>query len=195
MSAVFGKATGLAVRPATTDDVDAVRAFMLRIFEQDYGYGYQPQWHWDYDDLVGTYFENPRHALILALDTQTDEIVGTAGLRSGGPTSPDWLAERYQPTERTAQIVRVFVHAEHRRRGIARLLVEELRQFVHGVGEYDVICLHTESAVDFWQALGCTLVHDGRTADPPEPSVHFELALLPNEEQPAPRPTDERRRG
>ena len=172
-------ATGLTMRPATPDDIEAVRAFMLRIFEQDYGYGYQPRWHWDYDDLQGTYIDNPRHALILALDAGSGEIVGTAGLRSGGPTLPAWLAERYQPPERTAQIVRVFVHPEHRRRGIARLLVEELRRFVRDVGEYDVICLHTESAVDFWQALGCRVVHDGRTADPPEPSVHFELSMLP----------------
>jgi hypothetical protein len=112
MSADTRQAAGLTVRPATPDDVPAVRAFMLRIFEQDYGYGYQPRWHWDYDDLIGTYIDNPRHTLILALDTDTAEIVGTAGLRSGGPTSPAWLAERYQPPERTAQIVRVFVHAE-----------------------------------------------------------------------------------
>jgi GNAT superfamily N-acetyltransferase len=179
MSADTRQATGLTVRPATPDDVPAVRAFMLRIFEQDYGYGYRPRWHWDYDDLVGTYLENPRHTLVLALDARTGEIVGTGGLRSGGPSSPGWLAERYQPPERTAQIVRVFVHADHRRRGVARLLVEDLRRFVVEVGEYDVICLHTERAVDFWQALGCRVVHYGRMADPPEPSVHFELEMLP----------------
>jgi GNAT superfamily N-acetyltransferase len=73
----------------------------------------------------------------------------------------------------------VFIHPAYRRRGVARLLVEELRRFVRDVGEYDVICLHTESAVDFWQAVGCRIVHDGRTANPPEESVHFELELLP----------------
>jgi GNAT superfamily N-acetyltransferase len=181
MSTNTRTSTGLTVRPATPDDVPAVRGFMLDIFEQDYGYGYQPRWHWDYDDLVGTYIDNPRHALILALDSRTGEIVGTGGLRSGGPTSPAWLAERYRPPERTAQIVRVFVHSEHRRRGVARLLVEALRRFVSEVGEYDVICLHTETAVDFWQALGCRVVYDGPTADPPEPSVHFELALAPGQ--------------
>lgn len=179
MSAGARQAAGLTVRAATPGDVVAVREFMLRIFAQDYGYGYQPRWHWDYDDLVGVYIDNPRHTLMLALDSRSGDIVGMGGVRSGGPASPGWLAARYQPPERTAQIVRVFVHAEHRRRGIARALVEELRRFVRDAGEYEVICLHTETAVDFWQALGCRLVHDGRTADPPEPSVHFELEMAP----------------
>jgi GNAT superfamily N-acetyltransferase len=172
--------SGLSVRTATPEDVPAIRAFMLRIFEQDYGYGYRSDWHWDYDDLRGVYVDNPRHTMIVALDETTGEIVGTAGLRSGGPTSPRlpaWLIERYQPPDRAAQIVRVFIHRDHRRRGIARLLVGEIRQFVRDVGGYEVVCLHTENAVDFWQAMGCQVVYDGRTSDPPDGSVHFELAM------------------
>lgn len=167
------------VREATPDDVPAIRALMLRVFEDDYGYGYHPQWHADYDDLQGTYLDNPRHTLMLAVDGSSGEIAGMAGVRSGGPTSPQWLAERYQPAERTARIVRVFVHAGYRRRGIGRLLVEELRRFVQRVGGYDVICLQTETAVDFWQAFGGRLMHDGRADSPPEEAVHFELDTLP----------------
>jgi ribosomal protein S18 acetylase RimI-like enzyme len=173
--------SALIVRPAASEDMPAIRAFMLSIFEQDYGYGYQPQRHWDYDDLQGVYIDHPRHTLVLALDPASGEIAGTAGLRSGGPTSPLALARQYQPPERTAQIVRVFIHPDQRRRGIARLLVDELQRFVREIGTYDVICLHTENAVDFWQAMGCRIVHDGRAADPPEPSVHFELDMLPPE--------------
>jgi GNAT superfamily N-acetyltransferase len=174
--------SALIVRPAVPGDVPAIRAFMLSIFEQDYGYGYQPQWHWDYDDLQGVYIDHPRHTLVLALDPASGEIVGTAGLRSGGPTSPPAPARRYQPSERTAQIVRVFIRPDQRRRGIARLLVDEVRRFVREVGTYDAICLHTENAVDFWQAMGCRIVHDGRAADPSEPSVHFELDMIGSEE-------------
>jgi len=173
---------GLTVRPAVPADVPAIRAFMLRIFEQDYGYGYQPRWHWDYDDLQGTYLDNPRHALILVLDSITDEIVGMAGVRAGAPTPPNlpgWFVERYQPAERTAQIVRVFTHPEHRRRGIARLLVDETRRFVRDVGGYDRISLHTESAVDFWLAMPTRVVYDERTDEAPNGTVHFELDPLP----------------
>ena len=109
----------LTVQTACPDDVPAIRAFMLQIFERDYGYGYQPQWHWDYDDLQRVYLEHPRHTMMLAHDVATGALVGTAGIRSGGPnapTLPDWLVARYQPPERTAQIVRVFVAAGQRRR-------------------------------------------------------------------------------
>ncbi|MCC7369044.1 MAG: GNAT family N-acetyltransferase [Chloroflexi bacterium] len=151
---------------------------MLRIFQDDYGYGYRPEWHWDYDDLQGVYLDNPRHTLLLALEDDTGELIGMGGVRSGGPTAdtlPVWLRERYQPPERTAQIVRVFVAAGQRRRGVARRLVDALRAFVREAGGYERVCLHTEQAVAFWQAMGCRVVYDGRTGTPPAGSVHFEL--------------------
>lgn len=168
----------LLIRPAAVDDVPAVRAFMLRIFEQDYGYGYRPEWHWDYDDIPGVYLDNPRHTLLLALDAATGALVGMGGVRAGGPTSPTlpaWLRERYQPPERTAQVVRVFVDAEQRRRGVARRLVAALLAFISQAGGYERVCLHTEQAVAFWQAMGCRIVYDGRTDESPAGSVHFEL--------------------
>lgn len=57
------------------------------------------------------------------------------------------------------------------------MLVAELCRFVGDVGGYERICLHTENAVDFWQAMGCEVVYDGRTGDPPDGSVHFELPI------------------
>lgn len=156
-----------------------------RSFEQHYGYRYQPQWHWDYDDLQGVYLDNPRHALILAIKPGTGDIVGTTGMRTGGPESdqlPRWLVERYQPPERTAQIVREFIDAGYRRRGLARQLVEAIRVCVRDAGGYEHLCLHTESAVEFWSALPTTIIYDGRTADPPDGTVHFETQLLPAEQ-------------
>jgi len=168
------------VRSATTDDIPAVRAFMLRIFEQDYGHGYRPQWHWDYDDIQGVYLDNPRHALLLAIDAASGEIIGTGGLRSGGPRSttlPAWLLARYQPPEQTAQIVRVFTHPKHRRRGIARRLTEELRRLARDIGGYERICLHSDTAVEFWGRMDTTVIYDDRTGSPPQGTVHFEFAL------------------
>lgn len=172
--------TDLAIRPATVSDVEAVRDFWLSVFEHDYGYGYQPQWHWDYDDIPGVYLHQPRHTLLLAHDGSSGELVGTAALRSGPPKSPAWLVERYQPPEETAQLYRVFTHREHRRRGIARRLVDAIQRFAMQVGGYRRICLHTESAVDFWLGMGYAVIHDGRTADPPDQAVHFELPLRPD---------------
>ena len=185
MSSPSASFSGLTIRPATSADVPTTRDFMLKIFEQDYGYGYQPRWHWDYDDLQGVYLDNPRHTLILAVDDATGEIVGTAAIRAGGPTAatlPRWLVERYQPPEQTAQIVRVFIDASYRRRGLARLLVDALRVCVRDIGGYRSICLHTDSAVAFWSALPTRIVYDGRQATPPDGTVHFEMDLLPSTE-------------
>lgn len=170
-------AADLVIRAAEPADVASIRAFWLAIFEQDYGYGYRPAWHWDYDDVRGVYLDNPRHALWLALDGRSGALVGTAGLRAGGPRSPAWLAARYRPPVETAQLVRVFTRRDRRRRGVARRLVDEAVRFARQDGDYRAVCLHTESAVDFWLHLGWTLVHDGRSAEPPEASVHFELPL------------------
>lgn len=174
-------APDISVRSATVSDVESVRAFWLSVFEQDYGYGYRPEWHWDYDDIPGVYLHQPRHALMLAHDGHSGELVGTAALRSGPPRSPGWLVERYQPPEETAQLYRVFTHHGYRGRGVARRLVEALRSFAVRVGGYRRICLHTETAVNFWLGLGCTVVHDGRTADPPDATVHMELPLHPHD--------------
>lgn len=70
------------------DDVPAIRAFMPRVFQQDYGYGYQPRWLWDYDDVQGVYLDNSRHMLFVVADDASREVVGTVGIRSGGPKGP-----------------------------------------------------------------------------------------------------------
>lgn len=74
----------------------------------------------------------------------------------------------------------MFVHPEYRRRGIARELTEACREFVRDVGGYNVICLHTEHAVEFWRTMPTVEVHDERSAETPGGAVHFELAMLEN---------------
>src|SRR5215472_3192346 len=149
---------GWSVRLARPEDLAQARAIMLRTFEEDFGYGYRPDYHADVDDLRGTYLDNPRHALFVAVDDASDQVVATAGIRSGGlkpQYNPAWLVERYDP-ERTAQIVRVYVAREHRRRGIAQGLISAVCQFVADEGSYERIALHTDprspGAERFWTA-------------------------------------------
>ncbi len=74
----------IVTRPATADDLAEVRALMIRTFDEDFGYGYNPAFHADVDDLQGTYLDNPRHTLFVAVDPATEQLLGTAGIRSGG---------------------------------------------------------------------------------------------------------------
>jgi GNAT superfamily N-acetyltransferase len=173
--------TSFTVRPATSDDIDAVRALMIRTFEEDFGYGYKPEFHTDVDDMQGVYLDNPRHTLLLAVDDTTGALLGTGGVRSGGlkpQFNQPWIVARYDP-ERTAQLVRVYTAREQRGRGVARAIVAELLRWVARQGSYAVVALHTDprspGAERFWRSLPTTLILDDR--DGPSGSLHFEMAI------------------
>src|ERR1700687_155279 len=110
--------TGLVVRHATRDDLGDAAALMVRTFNEDFGYGLRPEMHADVVDLAAAYLDKPHSALFVAVDA-TGALVGTAAIASWDrrhPTHPAWLAERYA-TVRSAELLRVYVAREHRRRG------------------------------------------------------------------------------
>jgi GNAT superfamily N-acetyltransferase len=84
------------------------------------------------------------------------------------PPNPHWLAERY-PSGETAQLRRVYVRPEHRRRGLARQMVGQLPDFAKADGGYRAIHLHTyphaPGAMGLWQTLG-KVVRDEREEVP-----------------------------
>ncbi|MGN9760986.1 GNAT family N-acetyltransferase [Streptomyces sp. SD31] len=174
---------GYTVRPATPADVDGARRVMLDTFYKEFGYGYVPQWHSDTVDINATYLDDPRHLLLVAV--HDGEVVATTGVRSGGPAHPPhphWLAERY-PQETTAQLVRVYVRPEHRRRGLARTLVNTACDFIATTPGYECIYLHTnvniEGSEAFWRSLSKE-VFDARTTGEHGPgvaTVHFEIPM------------------
>ena len=166
------------IRLAELGDLDAARALMIRTFEEDFVYGFRPEFHADVQDLQGVYLDHPRNLLVVAV-APTGEIVGTAGIRSGGlkpEFNPDWLVARYDPA-RTAQIVRVYTLREWRGCGVARALVMRAVAGVPELGGYDVVALHTDprssGAERFWRSMPTTLIYDDR--DGPSESLHFEM--------------------
>lgn len=172
---------GFSVRRMRVDDVPAARAIMIRTFDEDFGTGYQPGIHTDVADLAAVYLANPRHALFVAVDDATGQVVATAGVRDGAlkpGVSPERLVRRYDP-DRTAQLVRVYVLREHRRRGIARALVRATLEFVVTDGRYSLVALHTyphsPGALGFWEAIGATVVEDDRHG--PSRAIFFEIPL------------------
>ncbi|GGP53447.1 N-acetyltransferase [Streptomyces calvus] len=156
---------------------------MLDTVYRDFGTGYVPHWHGDIIDPAAAYLASPRHTLLVALDPDGGEVVATAALDSRGPAhppNPRPLAERY-PSGDTAQLRRVYVRPDHRRRGLARRMVGELLDFAAADGGYRSVYLHTDASVPgaeaFWRSLG-KLVHDEReTTDGGSAVLHFEIPM------------------
>ena len=173
------QATTFSIREARVEDIPAARALMIRIFEEDFGTGYVPAHHWDVDDIASTYIYPPHNVLFVAVDDDSGEIVGTGGVRDGAlkpGVSPSELVERYEVSP-SAQLVRMYVAAEHRRRGIARALVNATLRFIASDGSRSVIALHayrhSPGAVEFWAAIGAEIVVD----DPSRGEIFYEIPM------------------
>ncbi|MCX9190365.1 GNAT family N-acetyltransferase [Carbonactinospora thermoautotrophica] len=168
------------IRRARPEDLPGARQLMLRVLAEDFRLDVQPRWHADILDLEAAYLRHPRQALFVAVTPQ-DGVVGTAAIRKGGPKAPpnpEWLAARYRGPG-VAQLVRVWVHREHRRRGLARSLVRAAVAWAVEAGGYDTIYLHTNASVPgaeaFWRSLGAQEIHDARPDGDPWHTIHFEL--------------------
>jgi ribosomal protein S18 acetylase RimI-like enzyme len=172
----------IIIREATAEDLDGARVVMLDAVYRDFGTGYVPEWHADIIDPASFYVVPPRHTLLVAVDERDGTVAATAALDARGPAhppNPRWLAERY-PSGETAQLRRVYVRPEYRRRGLARRLVEGLLEFARADGGYRSVYLHTyphsPGAMGLWRTLG-KVVCDEREDVPGGGSgvVHFEI--------------------
>jgi ribosomal protein S18 acetylase RimI-like enzyme len=179
------------VREARAHDLPQVHALMLRILDEDYGYGFKPELHADVADLQGYYLANPRHTLIVAVDGDTEEIIAAVAVRAAGVPDnrrPRWLLDRYDGVT-SAEICRLSFAPEPRRRGAGRAVVEAARRWIAREGGYRVIQLHTnarpENAGPFWFAMPTTVIWDGRGQEGYAPMVHFEMEM-PSVEQSSP---------
>ncbi|WP_344076435.1 GNAT family N-acetyltransferase [Luedemannella helvata] len=151
---------------------------MRDVLHADLG-GYRQQWHRDVDDLGAAYLRSPRSVLVVARDGAG--IVGTAAVRPcqlASPPNPHWLAREFNQPD-VCQLVRVYVAARARRRGVGRVLVERTVAWGVGPGGYRRVYLHTDASVAgaeaFWRSLPTREVHDER----PDPfnTVHFEIGV------------------
>ncbi len=177
---------GFSVREPHPEELAAVRALMIRVIERDYGYPYRTYWHEDVEDLAGFFLAHPWQALLIAMDDRSGQLLGVAGvrvLRITAPPHPPEIVGRYDH-DRTAELTRVFVAPEARRRGVGRALVEAARAWVARIGGFDLIQFHSRTAVEFWQAMPTTVVLDARRpggTGPESGQVYFEMTV------PAPR--------
>ncbi|MER6117060.1 GNAT family N-acetyltransferase [Streptomyces sp. NPDC001743] len=172
---------GYVVRTAGPADIGGARAVMLDTVYRDLGSGYVPRWHADVIDPEAAYLRPARCTLLVA--ERDGEIVATGAVRDRGPQAPPnphWVADRF-PSGSTAQLCRIYVRPEHRRRGLARRMVRELRDFVAGAGGYEAVYLHTDPAVPgaepFWRSLAREVCDERTLPGGGQGIVHFELPL------------------
>ncbi|MGW3284211.1 GNAT family N-acetyltransferase [Streptomyces sp. NPDC001002] len=171
------------IRAARPDDLDGARAVMLDTVYRDFGTGYVPRWHGDIIDPAAAYLAPARHTLLIATDPADGTVVATGALDSRGPAhppNPRPLAERY-PSGETAQLRRIYVRPDHRRRGLARRLVDELLAFAAADGGYRAVYLHTDPAVPgaepFWRSLGKVVLDERAEPDGGQGIIHFEIPM------------------
>lgn len=157
------------VRELTIDDLPEARALMLRSVVEDFGDEYDPRVHADIDDMIGWYLEPEGPFMLVVADRATGELLATGGIRGGAlkeGLSPQNLVERYRDGH-TGQLVRVYVLREHRRRGIARIVVDAVLERVAREGIYATIALHTfrhsPGAIPFWLSMGARIIEDDTT--------------------------------
>ncbi|MEU7933467.1 GNAT family N-acetyltransferase [Micromonospora echinofusca] len=101
----------------------------------------------------------------------------------GGAGEPTASADpgRPVPAGEHRQLFRVYVRPEHRRRGLARALVDLATEFVAAQASYRALYLHTDTRVEgaegFWRSVAVP-VHDARDGRPDtHQTVHFEIPL------------------
>ncbi|MFI9497130.1 GNAT family N-acetyltransferase [[Kitasatospora] papulosa] len=174
-------ASGYVLRTATAQDVGGARAVMLDTVYHDLRSGYVPRWHADIIDLEGSYLRPARCTLMVVV--RDGEVVATGAVRDRGPQSPPnprWVADRF-PSGSTAQLCRIYVRPEHRRHGLARMLVRELGEFAARAGGYTSLYLHTDPAVPgaepFWRSLAHEVCDERALPDGGQGIIHFELPM------------------
>jgi GNAT superfamily N-acetyltransferase len=138
-----------------------VKKFIFNMIQDEFGYGYVPEYHQDIIDLEEFYIEPERNNFFLAIHHDTRKIMGTMGIRAYDKDFPQFKG-RYHP-ETTASIWRVFVDRPWRRNGVASTLVRMAEQFCQEKG-YQNIYLHTQKNVpgslNFWLSNGYQVVED-----------------------------------
>ena len=177
----------LVIRDLTRADIPAAQALMMRVVEDDFGESHNPVVHADIDDLEGWYVRPSGPFMLVVEDVRTGELVATGGIRGGAlkeGLSPEHLVERYRDG-RTGQIVRIYVAREHRRRHIARELVNAVLHRARSEGHYSTVALHTyphsPGALPFWLSMGCELVADD--TDGISRAMFFEFVDTPSSDK------------
>ncbi|AXV36903.1 MAG: GNAT family N-acetyltransferase [Methanobacteriaceae archaeon] len=153
-----------------------VRKFLFNIIEEEFGYGYIPEYHKDIKALADHYIYPMKNQFYMAIHNKTQKVIGTLGIRSYDKNFE--IFDGVYQAEDTASIWRVFVDNRYRRNGVASSLVKTAEKFCENAG-YKQIYLHThktvQGSVDFWISKGYKITEDTNNE---LGTVHMEKLIL-----------------
>lgn len=138
-----------------------VEEYLFDMIQEEYGYGYIPEYHQDIKNLEIYYIKPGKNNFFLATHHKSKKLIGTIGIRA---YDKDFLKFRgvYTP-EKTASIGRLYVDKSWRRNGVASMLVSISEDFCRKKG-YKNVYLHTHKilpgSLDFWLFNGYRIVED-----------------------------------
>ena len=138
-----------------------VEEFLFRMVKESYDLDYVPEYHYDIKDLCQYYLTPPKNNFYIAIDKDTNKIIGTSGIR--GYDRNDKIKDREYSKEDTASLYRVFVEKKYRHNKIASRLIQKIEEFCER-NYYSQIYLHTQKdsygALPFWLNQNFEIIED-----------------------------------
>lgn len=132
---------------------EQTRKFILDVIENDFGYSYNPDWHWDIDGLFEVYC-SPQNCCFIVVEN--DEVIGTICGRSYDKNYDELKHLKYNSNE-TFSIWRHYIKKDLRNQGIGKKLYSKLETFARRRG-YNQIYLHTQrsipASIQYWLKRG-----------------------------------------
>lgn len=156
----------------TPDYRERAKEFMMNIIEHEFGYSFNPEWHWDVARVEDVYLLD-RSAFFVAL--YGEEVVGTIALRPYDKQFPQFVS-RYN-IQTTGSCWRHYVKKEYRGKGIGKQLYGLAEQTAREKG-FSLLYLHTQKTIsgslEYWAARGFTIVEE---VDDEFSTVHMEKRI------------------
>lgn len=164
----------MRIEKLNQDTIEGVKSFVLGIIKNDFGYDFNPQWHWDISNLFETYVSNKRSCFYVAVED--GQVIGTIAARPYDKNYPEFL-DSYN-SENTLGIWRHYIQKDFRGKGIGTRLLVEVEKFA-AENNYAKMYLHTQKTIpgslDYWLAKGFEITLD---MNDELQTVHLEKPVL-----------------
>lgn len=167
----------IKIRELKKEDINQykIEKFLFRMVKESYNLDYVPEYHYDIKNLYKYYLKPQKNNFYIAIDTETDKIIGTSGIRSYDRNNP--IKNRNYSKDTTASIYRVFVEKRYRHQKIATSLIQKVEEFCKK-NNYSEIYLHTQrpsyGALPFWLSQEFEIVDDTKDE---MGTIHMEKVL------------------